>query len=141
MLKLLVDLRDFCYVWAMRQYGEIGAEQEYKSKLKGVCVMYYLALLALLAILNYKAGNLIPTPKTLEENVFAQIIFGLLLLIPYFFFIDTILKRISSIPIEKNMPPEKFKSHMRKFILFFIIGLALMVLIPWSIDRLLPSLN
>jgi hypothetical protein len=102
---------------------------------------YYIALLALVAILHYKAGNPIPIPLILEKNILAQLAFGLALLLPYNFFANFILKKISSVPIDKDMPPEKFKPLLRKSILFLLIGFALMVLLPWSIDRLLPPFN
>ena len=138
LLKHLVDLRNFCYVWAMRQYGEVVGEAEYKVKFKGILAGYYISVLTLLAILDYKAGNPIPTPKILKENIFAQAVFGLLLFLPYNTFMNLILRKLSSVPIDKNMPSEKFKSLMRKSILLFLIGMVLMVLIPWSIDMLLP---
>ena len=137
-LKHLVDLRDFCYVWAMRQYGKVGGESEYKVKFKGILAGYYMSVLTLMAILEKKAGTTIPTPKILKENIFAQAVFGLLLFLPYNTFMNFILRKLSSVPIDENMTPEKFKSLMRKSIFLFLIGMVLMVLIPWSIDILLP---
>jgi len=137
-LKHLVNLRDCCYIWAVKQYGEVVGEAEYKIKFKGIFAGYYMSVLTLVAILEKKEKTPISTPTILKENVLALLIFGLLLFLPYNIFMNFILKKISSVPIDKSMPPDKFKSILSEAILLFIIGMILMVLIPWSIDMLLP---
>ncbi|MGV3588624.1 MAG: hypothetical protein ACO1OF_16585 [Adhaeribacter sp.] len=120
---------------------EVVGEPEYKIKFKGILAGYYISVLTLLAILDNKAGTPIPTPKILKENILAQLAFGLLLILPYNIFMNFILEKISSVPLDEDMPPEKFKSLMRKSVLLFLIGIFLMVLTPWSLDMLLPPFN
>ncbi|KAA5545640.1 hypothetical protein [Adhaeribacter rhizoryzae] len=138
MLKQLVDFRDFCYVWAVKQQGESYAEFRGKMKLKAMYGTYYLALLMLISVLNYKAGNPIPIPRILEENVFAQLIAGLFLLVPFNFFMNFLLKKISSLPIDKDMSPERYRMLRPKVIVFFILGMTLAIVFPFLLDGLLP---
>lgn len=138
-MKQLIDLRDFCFVWLMKQRGEVYAEQGYKFQLKVLCSGYYIALFTLIAILQYKAA--IPVPLIMKGNILAQLIFGLVMLIPYNLFFNHIFGKLSTIPIDKNMGPKKFRLLIRKAILTFLLSIALCALVPWSLDRLLPSFN
>ncbi len=136
MLKHLVDLRDFCYVMLKKRWGESYAEQGYKFRFMILHCGYYVALWTLIGILQYKAG--IPPPPIVTDNFITGNIIAFLAFLPYYFLMKYLLRRIASIPIDKNMSPSKYKLLMRKSILTLAISFALCVLIPWSLDRLLP---
>lgn len=135
-LKKLADLRDFCFVSTMKFRGEEFAEREYKFQLEILCGGYYVAFSAFIGILLYKFG--IPVPLILKGNIMVQLIVGLVWIIPYHFLFKYLFLKMSKFPIDKDMEPPKFKALMRKVILLYLLSIALMVLIPWSLDRLLP---
>lgn len=135
-LKHLADRRDFCFVCLKQRNGEKYAEQEYKLLLKILCGAYYMSLFNFRDIFQFKAG--IAIPLIMKDTILGLLIFGSVFLILYNLLFRCLFNKMSPLPIDKNMQAEKFKFLMRKTIVFVIIGIALMVLIPWSMDRLLP---
>jgi len=97
---------------------------------------YYIALWVLIAILQYKAG--IPVSSIMKDNFIIKVICGFLAYLSNYFLMKYLLGRIAIFPIDKDMFATKYKLLIRKAILTLAISFALCVLIPWSLDRLLP---
>ncbi|QHT66797.1 hypothetical protein GXP67_09070 [Rhodocytophaga rosea] len=123
MIKHLVDLRDFCYVMLKKRWGEAYAEQGYAFRFIVFHCGYYIAFWTLIAILQYKAG--IPVSPIVKDNFIIKVLCGFLAFLPYYFLMKYLLRRIESIPIDKNMSDEKYKLLMRKSILTLAIEFRL----------------
>ncbi|MFC5540186.1 hypothetical protein ACFPQ1_38170 [Rhodocytophaga aerolata] len=136
MLKHLVDLRDFCYVFLKKKMGESYAEQGYAFRFMVLLCGYYMALWVLIAMLQYKAG--IPVSPLEKDNFIFQTIFATLAFLPYHFFIKYLIRRIAIFPIDKDMSASKYKLLMRKAILTLATSFALWVLIALGVDKLVP---
>jgi hypothetical protein len=134
LLKLLADMRDFCYVRAEKKHGVKYAEKEHKFDLKVLFSPYFIAFLTILAILKYKTGIMF----NITDIELIQIILVMTpAVILYNIIFNYIYTKLSLFPMDKNMGEKKYKSLSWKSILVLLIGSALVVLIPWSLDRML----
>ncbi|QHT66801.1 hypothetical protein GXP67_09090 [Rhodocytophaga rosea] len=138
MLKtFLINVRDYCYIILMTRNGKEYAEKEYEFLVMVILGLYYSTLLALLAVFHFKVG--LPIPSFLIESFFGKVLVGLIMFSPYYLIIKLILKKLAPIPINMDIAPEKLKKARLTLFFIFMIGIVLIVLVPWSLDRLLPS--
>lgn len=132
----IVDLRDFIFVLLMKHNDEPYAEKEYKFMVKLWCAWFYMAPFMWLAIIQYKLGV---DPLFVTDNKYLNLAIPLLLLIPYNLIFKKIFKWISIFPIDKRMNENKYKHLRNKAFYITIFGIALNSVIPWAMDRLIPS--
>ena len=71
--------------------------------------VYYVILLTILAVLQFKAG--IRAPELFRQNIFAVLLGGFIMFSPYYFIIKSILKKLSTIPMQKDVTPENLKKQ------------------------------
>jgi len=132
----IVDLRDFIFVLLIKHNDEPYAEKEYKFIVKLWCAWFYMAPFMWLAIIQYKLGM---NALLVTDNKYINLAIPLLLLIPYNLIFKIIFRWISIFPIDKNMNEIKYRHLRNKSIYIFLFGIVLNSIIPWALDRLMPS--
>lgn len=134
--RQFVDLRDFIFVLLMKNNDEAYAEKEYKFIVKIWCCWFYMAPFMWLAIIQYKLGA---KPLLVTGNNYFNLAIPLLLLIPYNLIFKKIFNHISAIEIDRRMNEEKYKALRTKAIFIYLFGIMLNSIIPWAMDRIIPS--
>jgi hypothetical protein len=100
---------------------------------------YYVALLLIIAVLQYKAG--IVVSPFIKENIFIQLIVGIFIFAPYYYTFQFLFRKMAKYPMDKHMSSEKYKGLRKKAWGISMFGITLIVLVPWGLDRLLPAFD
>lgn len=89
-----------------------------------------------LAIIQYKFGA---KPLFVTENNYFNLAIPLLLIIPYNLIFKQLFNHISAIEIDRRMNDKKYKALRTKAIFIYLSGILLNSMIPWAMDRIIPS--
>lgn len=135
-MQHIIEIRDFLYIHIKEKSGEQYVMMQLKISMMLTFLMYYMTLVSLIAILQYKSN--IPVPPILKGNIIVDFIGGLIMFTPYYFFIRFILRKISVVPIKENLSLVENNRIRSKVFTIVSIGFILMFLVPWAADRLLP---
>ncbi len=139
MLKQLVDLRDFCYMRLEKHEGETMARWWYKIQLMGFFVLYYYAFLMLVAVFMNRTRIRLPA-IFYSENPFMVLFTSLLLIVPYILLFLYLFRQMAVYPINKYIPEQRYKKLVKITYLMLITGSALLFLIPWVFNKLIPPI-
>ncbi|MDF9798618.1 amino acid permease [Catalinimonas alkaloidigena] len=137
LLQQLIDLRDFFFNMLSKRNGTAYAKKKYQTMLMLIFSSYYMALSLIIAVLQYKAG--IAVSPFIKENLFIQLIVGILIFAPYYYAFKLLFRKMAKYPMDKHMSTEKYKGLRKKAWWISMVGIALIVLVPWSLDRLIPA--
>ncbi|WP_341293795.1 hypothetical protein [Catalinimonas locisalis] len=138
-MQQLIDLRDFFFNMLSKRNGAAYAKKNYRTMLMLVFSSYYVAFLLIIAVLQYKAG--IAVSPFIKENIFIQLIVGIFIFAPYYYTFQFLFRKMAKYPMDKHMSSEKYKGLRRKAWGISMLGITLIVLVPWGLDSLLPAFN
>src|SRR5690606_8600730 len=124
-----------CYILLVTKNGQEYAEKEHEFLFMLISGVYYVVLLTILAVLQFKVG--IRVPEFFRQNVFAVLLGSLLMFSPYYFIARSILKKLPPIPKKIHVTPEKFDKAKRTLLGVFMLGALLVVLLPWTLSLIL----
>ena len=134
-MKTIVNTRDFLYLVLLERRGEVYANSQHKFLLRVILSPYYISLIAVIGILQYKFG--IP-PFFQKSNIIGELIDGLILFTPYIVIMKQIEKKMEHLPLPNKYGDEK-KSHLKKTAYkTIIIGFLLLFLLPPVVDYIIP---
>lgn len=118
MLKHLIDLRDFSYVVLKKQNGEAYAEKGYKFQVMAFCCVYNLTFVVIVVTIFRKLGGTLPA----------------VMFVPYIFFFWYFLRKVSKVPIDKDMPLEKYKLLRKKVAFIVSLGVVLFIVVGYVVN-------
>jgi hypothetical protein len=131
MEKFIIDLRDFAYYSIYKSKGEVIANKFYRSQFKYLVGPYFVSLLLGQSALFYKAN--IEIPDIADGNVLIMIVVGGIVIVIYNVIMIPIERIYDRFPIDIDTIKYKYNYIKKKMIVFFIVGLALIPLVPYSI--------
>ena len=126
MKNILVDLRDFSYLWTLKQMGNLpgGKKISYKTKFYYVIGIYYFTFLGLVLYFSRKFFE-IDVNLLLGANTGLKIFLtAAIIYLPIIVIGKLLLGRIASVPINENKVD--FAAKRKKYILAVLIGFAML---------------
>lgn len=134
MKAFLIKYRDYCFNELKHRNGETYAYESYKFLFAFTLFVYYAAFVAFVAIIQYKLD--IPVPHALKHGL-GFFLSAILYIYLYYLLVKWIFKKLDQNDINENFNNSQLKSMRWKAILIYLFGMSLIVLIPWSLDRLI----
>lgn len=127
MKEILINIRDFSYLWTLKQMGGHSENEKvrYKTKFYYVVGIYYFTFLGLILYFSRKFGR-VDISLLQGPNPGIKIILTLALIyLPIMLIGHLLLRSISSVPIDTNT--DFFYNKRKTYLLAVLIGFALLV--------------
>ncbi|WP_367916520.1 hypothetical protein [Leadbetterella sp. DM7] len=128
MKEILVNIRDFSYLWTKRQMGNLSGNEKvrYKTKFYYVVGIYYFTFLGL-ALYFYRKFFKPDMNVLLGANAGLKIVLAAAVIyLPVIVIGNALLRSISAIPVTDT--GEDFAGKRRTYVLAVLTGFALLVL-------------
>lgn len=135
MKNLFINLRDYWYNELLIQKGEDHTNQTHKFLFVVSFYLYYAAFTTVMAMLQWRLK--IPFPAIFKTNFFFVLIGAVIINAPFYFLTKWLWAYLSDVPLTKNMTHDWLVSLRWMVGLFYILGAALLFLIPWGLMNLL----
>ena len=138
-LKQIIDCRDYFHITLRTRYNEEIARHDVPNLMLILFGLYHMSLIIFIAMMQYKSR--IPVPPYLKNNLIVAILGGAIILSPLYFLNNLIMNKLNNTPIVENMSSQKQRTIGFKVFVMYASGVALPLLIGWSMQRFVPFLR
>lgn len=119
--NIIIHIRDFCYHFSKKQGGEKFAEENYKWRIIGFILIYYVGFTFLIVHL-LSHFKMMPINK--NTPFLGRIVFSIIFIfLPISLIVKWMLKIIEFKPINPNISLDEYKKSRNISMFFLVIGI------------------
>ncbi len=131
---MLLLLRNFIYQFLFKKHGKQYALREYKSIFGVLLGLFYVIFFSVIATIMFKTGVKFWFNT---RSLLNQSLMGLLLFIPFYYFLEYIHKKLPELVEEDFI--ELTSKEKRKVYWFIVVAYLSLISVPWLLDLIIPD--